>query len=238
VSGVTHVINYDCPEDADTYTHRIGRTGRAGATGVAVTFVDWEDMPRWALIDKSMGLNMPEPPETYHTSVALYSDLEIPAEISGTLPTAERNRAGLAAEIEEDLGGGRRRSREGGRGTRSRGRRGPLGDAPAADVPDEETPDRAKRQRRRRRVGETVSEPSDGSQVAASQHADAAPAPASSGAAGQPPEGDAGQSSEGDARAPRRRRRGGRGNRGSGGRDATTDMTGGSEAGVGTTANS
>ena len=56
VSGVTHVINYDCPEDPDTYTHRIGRTGRAGATGVAVTFVDWEDMPRWVLIDKSMGL--------------------------------------------------------------------------------------------------------------------------------------------------------------------------------------
>ena len=68
VSGVTHVINYDCPEDPDTYTHRIGRTGRAGATGVAVTFVDWEDMPRWRLIDKTLGLDMPEPPETYHTS--------------------------------------------------------------------------------------------------------------------------------------------------------------------------
>ena len=68
VSGVTHVINYDCPEDPDTYTHRIGRTGRAGATGVAVTFVDWEDMPRWRIIDKTLGLDMPEPPETYHTS--------------------------------------------------------------------------------------------------------------------------------------------------------------------------
>src|ERR687883_1274058 len=109
VSGVTHVINYDCPDDADTYTHRIGRTGRAGATGVAVTFVDWEDMPRWVLIDKSMGLGMPQPPETYHTSAALYSDLDIPSDVSGTLPTAERNRAGLAAEVEEDLGGGRRR---------------------------------------------------------------------------------------------------------------------------------
>src|SRR4051794_13869977 len=110
VSGVTHVINYDCPEDPDTYTHRIGRTGRAGATGVAVTFVDWEDMPRWVLIDKSMGLAMPQPPETYHTSAALYSDLDIPTDVSGTLPTAERSRVGLAAEVEEDLGGGRRRS--------------------------------------------------------------------------------------------------------------------------------
>ena len=70
VTGVTHVINYDCPEDPDTYTHRIGRTGRAGATGVAVTFVDWEDMPRWRIIDKTLGLDMPEPPETYHTSAA------------------------------------------------------------------------------------------------------------------------------------------------------------------------
>ena len=72
VSGVTHVINYDCPEDPDTYTHRIGRTGRAGATGVAVTFVDWEDMPRWRIIDKTLGLDMPEPPETYHTSPHLF----------------------------------------------------------------------------------------------------------------------------------------------------------------------
>src|SRR3954465_11814922 len=128
VSGVTHVINYDCPEDPETYTHRIGRTGRAGATGVAVTFVDWEDMPRWVLIDKSMGLNMPQPPETYHTSTALYSDLDIPTDVSGTLPTAVRPRVGLSAEIEEDLGGTRRRgSRDGGRGRggRSRGGSGP-----------------------------------------------------------------------------------------------------------------
>ncbi|WP_410821736.1 DEAD/DEAH box helicase [Micromonospora sp. 050-3] len=120
VTGVTHVINYDCPEDQDTYTHRIGRTGRAGATGVAVTFVDWDDMPRWRIIDKTLGLEMPEPPETYHTSPHLYTDLHIPTEISGTLPTAERTRAGLSAEIEEDLGGTTRSRRgdSGGRGPR------------------------------------------------------------------------------------------------------------------------
>lgn len=121
VTGVTHVINYDCPEDQDTYTHRIGRTGRAGATGVAVTFVDWDDMPRWRIIDKTLGLDMPEPPETYHTSAHLYTDLEIPAGLSGTLPSAERTRAGLSAEVEEDLGG---RSRQGGSRGRSDGRSG------------------------------------------------------------------------------------------------------------------
>ncbi|MEU1397617.1 DEAD/DEAH box helicase [Micromonospora zamorensis] len=123
VTGVTHVINYDCPEDQDTYTHRIGRTGRAGATGVAVTFVDWDDMPRWRIIDKTLGLEMPEPPETYHTSPHLYTDLHIPTEISGTLPTAERTRAGLSAEIEEDLGG-TTRSRRGDSGGGRSPRRG------------------------------------------------------------------------------------------------------------------
>ena len=45
VENVTHVINYQCPEDEKTYLHRIGRTARAGNTGIAVTFVDWDDLP-------------------------------------------------------------------------------------------------------------------------------------------------------------------------------------------------
>ncbi|MGW3811814.1 DEAD/DEAH box helicase, partial [Micromonospora sp. NPDC005113] len=182
VTGVTHVINYDCPEDQDTYTHRIGRTGRAGATGVAVTFVDWDDMPRWRIIDKTLGLEMPEPPETYHTSPHLYTDLHISTEITGTLPTAERTRAGLSAEIEEDLGGTRsRRGDSGGRGSRrgeSRGdgrgeRRGrsdgrrdrtdagtPAADAPADNAAVDEEGTRTPRRRRRRRAGEAaVGEP-------------------------------------------------------------------------------
>jgi superfamily II DNA/RNA helicase len=157
VSGVTHVINYDCPEDPDTYTHRIGRTGRAGATGVAVTFVDWEDMPRWQLIDKSLGMELPEPPETYHTSPWLYTDLSIPQDVTATLPSADRTRAGLAAEKEEDLGGGRRRERGPARTGGSRGRTGRArgarfdesGGNGAAVTEDE--PTRAPRQRRRGR---------------------------------------------------------------------------------------
>ncbi|MEU4422763.1 DEAD/DEAH box helicase [Actinoplanes sp. NPDC024001] len=162
VSGVTHVINYDCPEDPDTYTHRIGRTGRAGATGVAVTFVDWEDMPRWVLIDKSMGLSMPEPPETYHTSAALYADLDIPTDVSGTLPTAERSRAGLSAEVEEDLGSARRPGRgRSPRGGRTRGGSGPSSSAPTAEG-DSEGGERPKRQRRRRRLGESETDAPSG----------------------------------------------------------------------------
>jgi superfamily II DNA/RNA helicase len=174
VSGVTHVINYDCPEDPDTYTHRIGRTGRAGATGVAVTFVDWEDMPRWVLIDKSMGLNMPQPPETYHTSAALYTDLDIPSDISGTLPTADRNRVGLAAEIEEDLGGGRRPGRREsgprGRGGRAPSRGGRFDEGPPSAPPAAEEPpaERSPRQRRRRRVSDdAVGTPTESAEVTA-----------------------------------------------------------------------
>ncbi|HTF09743.1 MAG TPA: DEAD/DEAH box helicase [Asanoa sp.] len=173
VSGVTHVINYDCPEDQDTYTHRIGRTGRAGATGVAVTFVDWDDMPRWRIIDKTLGLDMPEPAETYHTSEWLYSDLDIPTDITGTLPTGERTRAGLSAEKEEDLGGGRRRGpatrAERPARTRSRRRSGdtrdgaepatsdadPADPAGAADTAEPVT-ESDRRSRRRRRAGEVI----------------------------------------------------------------------------------
>jgi ATP-dependent RNA helicase DeaD len=49
IEDISHVVNYDLPEDAETFTHRIGRTGRAGETGVAVTFVgewDFEEFDR------------------------------------------------------------------------------------------------------------------------------------------------------------------------------------------------
>ncbi len=112
IDDVTHVINYECPEDEKAYLHRIGRTGRAGRAGVAVTFVDWNDMSRWKMIDDVLSLGIPEPAETYSTSAHLFSDLDIPAKATGTLPRAQRERAGLEAEQLEDIGEtGRTRSR-------------------------------------------------------------------------------------------------------------------------------
>ncbi|WP_344859236.1 DEAD/DEAH box helicase [Amycolatopsis ultiminotia] len=108
IDDVTHVINYQCPEDEKTYVHRIGRTGRAGRTGVAITLVDWDEEPRWKLISDTLGLDMPEPVETYSSSPHLYSDLGIPEGTKGRLPLSKRTRAGLSAEVEEDLGGKRR----------------------------------------------------------------------------------------------------------------------------------
>ncbi|KAE8762215.1 DEAD/DEAH box helicase, partial [Georgenia thermotolerans] len=122
VDDVTHVVNYQCPEDEKIYLHRIGRTGRAGNTGTAVTFVDWDDMPRWGLINKALGLGAPEPVETYHTSAHLFSDLNIPEGTTGRLPRGARTRAGLDAEEIEDLG--ETGKHHGGRGGRGRGRDG------------------------------------------------------------------------------------------------------------------
>lgn len=104
VEAVTHVINYQCPEDEKTYLHRTGRTGRAGAKGTAVTFVDWDDIPRWGLIDKALGLGIPEPIESYSSSKHVYEDLDIPEGTKGRLPKAQQTREGLGAEKLEDLG--------------------------------------------------------------------------------------------------------------------------------------
>lgn len=117
VVGVTHVVNYDCPEDEKTYLHRIGRTGRAGAHGVAITFVDWDELSRWKSINTTLGLPFDDPVETYSTSPHLFAELDIPESVSGALPRSQRTRAGLDAEQVEDLGetGGRRRQRSRGK---------------------------------------------------------------------------------------------------------------------------
>jgi superfamily II DNA/RNA helicase len=104
VDNVTHVINYQCPEDDKTYLHRIGRTARAGNTGVAVTFVDWDDLHRWGMINKALDLGIPEAAETYSSSEHFYSEMNIPTTATGRLPRSSRTREGLAAERVEDLG--------------------------------------------------------------------------------------------------------------------------------------
>ncbi|WP_239077152.1 DEAD/DEAH box helicase [Actinocatenispora rupis] len=177
VSGVTHVINYDCPEDPDTYTHRIGRTGRAGASGVAVTFVDWEDLPRWKLIHKALGSGVADPPETYHTSDHLYADLNIPAGAPATLAPERRTRAGLAAEEQEDIEPHHKPAARRGRPRRRAGR-SERPDQPRTDGHRGETPagepTGTRRRRRRRLDGDAVEERATESAPAASEQAPAA----------------------------------------------------------------
>ncbi|WP_432488049.1 DEAD/DEAH box helicase [Kineococcus sp. SYSU DK018] len=192
VEDVTHVVNYQCPEDEKTYLHRIGRTGRAGNTGTAVTFVDWDDLPRWALVDKALNLGFGEPAETYSSSPHLFEDLGIPAGTTGRLPRTQRTRAGLEAEEVEDLGEvgaakGRRPRR--GEPARTRPDAAPepaTGPDAAVEEPRSERPART-RQRRRTRSGDA---PATGDTAAGTD--------GTSDGTGTAPAGDA---------APRRRRR-------------------------------
>ncbi|MFD6571218.1 DEAD/DEAH box helicase [Streptomyces diastaticus] len=225
VEGVTHVINYQTPEDEKTYLHRIGRTGRAGRTGIAITLVDWDDIPRWQLINKALELTFNDPVETYSTSPHLYEELRIPQGTKGTLPRADRTRAGLAAEEVEDLG------ETGGRGGRGDTRRGKGGRSEGREERQEERsepgerPARQPRRRRRTRSGEPLAA---GTAAPATAEATVAPeqsgAPAKSGRTTAPAKAKAGKTtapaeaeeavaaSESaetltEAHAPRRRRR-------------------------------
>ena len=198
VEGVTHVVNYQSPEDEKTYLHRIGRTGRAGASGTAVTLVDWDDIPRWQLINRALELGLPEPEETYSTSPHLYEALGIPEGTKGVLPRADRTRAGLAAEEVEDLGetGGQGQARGAGRGRRGAGSGPRDGEERARDRRS-----RGSRQRRRTRGGKPVADAGGGSgaeQAGAGSSGAAAEASGTSGSSGD----GHGQS----ARKPRRRR--------------------------------
>jgi len=89
IDGITHVINYQCPEDEKTYVHRIGRTARAGADGIAVTFVDWDELARWKMIDGALALGLPEPEETYSSSEHLFEVMKIPAGTTGRINEAK-----------------------------------------------------------------------------------------------------------------------------------------------------
>src|SRR5262249_47488303 len=151
------------------YLHRIGRTGRAGRAGAAVTFVDWQDMGRWKLINDTLNLGHPEPLETYSTSAHLFTDLGIPADAAGSLPTGRRGRAGLGAE---DLGATGERGRNGPRGP-GPGPGGGGGDAASGRrssdpvEPGQRASGRTRAPRRRTRAGAPVRQGGERAETAA-----------------------------------------------------------------------
>jgi superfamily II DNA/RNA helicase len=59
IANLPVVVNYDLPRSATDYTHRIGRTGRAGASGVAVSFVTASSLAHWQLIQKRERIQLP-----------------------------------------------------------------------------------------------------------------------------------------------------------------------------------
>ncbi len=160
---VSHVVNYDCPDDEKTYVHRIGRTGRAGNRGIAVTLVDGSDVPRWNLINKALNLPFADPPESYSTTPELLADLGIPEDATGRL-ISEAEGAALSAPADErkssrSKGGKAKGSarRESGRRTRRsngvvvRQKAPQEGQAPSAQTVSPEPSDSAPIKSRRRR---------------------------------------------------------------------------------------
>lgn len=167
VRGVTHVINYTCPEDDKTYVHRIGRTGRAGATGIAITFVDWADLHRWKMINKTLDLPFDEPVETYSTSEHLFHDQGIAPGTKGRIvpekpveraPREDRGDRAERGQRSERAPRNRNRTRTRSGSTAEAGETAtPTETAPVAETGDqpagEGTGASRNRRRRRRRSG-------------------------------------------------------------------------------------
>ncbi len=191
VEGVTHVINYECPDDDKTYVHRIGRTGRAGASGVAITFVDWADVTRWKVINNTLDLPFAEPEETYSTSDHLYHDLGIDRTVTGRLvplPARERPARDRDQDVEVDDA---------------------AADAAADAEREKRRRERPKRQRTRRRLRNGVpvegTEEAGASETGVSESTDTTPeAVADAQVDGAPVDG---APADGDAPTKRRRRR-------------------------------
>ena len=165
VADVTHVINYSCPEDDKTYVHRIGRTGRAGATGIAITFVDWADIHRWKMINKTLGLPFDQPLETYSTSEHFLHDQGIPPGTTGRI-VPEKPAEPKPARVKSSDGEERPRRKR--NRTRTRGGRPEGGSAPeskgsgtsdkgASPEGEGSSKPRRNRSRRRTRSGEPAS---------------------------------------------------------------------------------
>jgi superfamily II DNA/RNA helicase len=157
VDDVTHVINYTIPEDEKAYLHRVGRTGRAGRTGIAVTFVDWEDLTRWGHINTALELGQPEPTETYSSSEHLFSDLEIAKGTKGRIAKSKRPEGWKPGDDDKsrpnNSRGGNSRKPSGDR--KHSGERKPAAksDAPRAERHGEGEHKRPPRQRNRTRNG-------------------------------------------------------------------------------------
>ncbi|MEV0549505.1 DEAD/DEAH box helicase [Nocardia salmonicida] len=195
IDDVTHVINYQCPEDEKTYVHRIGRTGRAGRTGVAITLIDWDELHRWESINKALGLNMADPAETYSRSPHLYSDLGIPEGITGVIrkpaaPTRDDD-AVVEERTERPKSSRSRRRTRGGTPIVEGSESGTTTESSTDSADDTTEGDKPARRRRRRRKPAEAGE----AETAESSTSEATDAPESA-----PAEGD-------DAAKPARRRR-------------------------------
>jgi ATP-dependent RNA helicase RhlE len=139
VDDVAHVVNYELPHEPETYVHRIGRTGRAGQTGAAVSFCDAEERSRLVAIERLLKRSIParnEPPAGHADDVEA---------------APPRERSGAPRENSARRTRGRGRPSRGGRDSgRSSGRERPAAAASAAAVVAPPQPAKPARRKHRR----------------------------------------------------------------------------------------
>lgn len=126
VEGVTHVFNYDIPEDADSYVHRIGRTGRAGETGLAVTFYSPAQKDDLTQIEKDLNIKLSK--QTIGNVTERDSK---PRQKSAKKPSSGRERN----PKEKQAGGSRNNSEDRSRSRNSRGTKPAASDKPRSSKP-------------------------------------------------------------------------------------------------------
>jgi len=118
VEGVSHVYNYDIPLDAESYIHRIGRTGRAGHTGTAITFVTQHDRLKLEAIERGISARLP---------LRKVDGLEVSPRQYGEDRQGSRNRKskpGSGYESKGRNGNDSNRFNKGGKGSSERGGKG------------------------------------------------------------------------------------------------------------------
>lgn len=140
ISGVTHVVNYDCPDDDKMYLHRIGRTARAGAKGTAITFAEYNEVERLSVIRKTVGARDNEPVEVFSTSAVLSERFTLPelrpwdSEPKKT-PASQGKPAASKPAAKTDRPAAKRDQAAASSERPARRRRGEASPKPAADTP-------------------------------------------------------------------------------------------------------
>ena len=99
IEGISHVVNYDVPHDPEDYVHRIGRTGRAGASGDAITFMTAAELGQVKSIERTLGYRLPR------ISLEGYDYAGAPAGESAkqALPKATRGARGIGSRSTDEL---------------------------------------------------------------------------------------------------------------------------------------
>ena len=100
IEDVTHVINYQVPDDERTYVHRIGRTGRAGNTGTAVSLIGWDEVTRWNAISDALGLGLQDPPQWFSSSEEFLAEFDLPNNVGDRVGPA-RSVKGAALKVKK-----------------------------------------------------------------------------------------------------------------------------------------